>query len=256
LYYQCTVLSTTGYGDLSPGDPFETAFFMGSVFVCAMFLALFIGMFTTMFVNQDTASQRFHNKLHSLELFLSERKISKQVQGKCEQVFLYLWNNYSGVHPQKLYEELPEHLNVELKFHNVFSMFDKEEFFQGYSPYVLSQIAGKMTFEIYEPDVAIINYGQPSTFMLMLNTGTWKFFKEGLDLYSATEANQYPADWVLPQSETIDTGGRMVGELALVGEKVRTIQLKATGTYGTAYPRQFQCVALSKHDLQQRHNVA
>ena len=116
VYWAITVISTTGWGDLTPTNAGEVVFTMVVIMLSSLIYGSIIGAVTTSTANASASVAEHFERLHSLTHYLKHRRVSPQLTEKTITYHKHLWRTFGGVNDAGIIAQLPILLRKEVCF--------------------------------------------------------------------------------------------------------------------------------------------
>jgi CRP-like cAMP-binding protein len=116
VYWAITVISTSGWGDLTPTNPGEVVFTMVVILVGNLIYGSIIGAVTTSTANASASVAEHFERLHSLTHYLKHRRVSPDLMEKTTTYHKHLWRTFGGVNDAAVIAQLPILLRKEVCF--------------------------------------------------------------------------------------------------------------------------------------------
>ena len=173
LYWSMATLTTVGYGDVSvnlnslPEVTFATCMLVIGTCIYTYVIALLEEIVSEL----DVTSSLHKQKMTDLAKYFQMRGIPDVIRGKIVAYYENLWRTQRGVRGEKLFQYMPRHLRVDVKYEMAFALFKDTFFFKACSSDVLYSIADSLIFELYLPGETLFVTGERCNTMYYLYTG-------------------------------------------------------------------------------------
>lgn len=209
LYWSITTMTTVGYGDLVPEGRSQVSYTMVVMALGAAMYGYIIGNVATLLANVDVIRARHLGRLETVNNFMRDRDVPRELQSRVRDYYNYLWESRMGQQSEML-ADLPTPLHVEIALHLNRSMIEKVPLFQGASEKVLRELALRFEPTVAIPGQEIVRRGDIGDQIFFINQGR-------VEVLSPDEA------------EVIATlgDGSFFGELALLTSRPRSNTVRA-----------------------------
>jgi voltage-gated potassium channel len=209
LYFVFTTLSTVGYGDITPSSTFGRIFTMATQVIGVGSYGLIIGQVSSMIVESDKRTEVSREKLQTLTSLLKFYNIPPELQDQSFQIYKHMLSRQVSEDEQKVLQELPKGLQVELQIYMNMKPLTNVSLFKGVSEPCLKDIAKHLEQVYFSPTDSIIRRGEIGHEMYVIGHGS-------VDVHAG------------PVHIANLNDGQCFGEMALIADEERKADVTAT----------------------------
>ncbi|ODM92669.1 Potassium voltage-gated channel subfamily H member 6 [Orchesella cincta] len=128
--FATAVVTTVGYGDVTPTNELEMSICIICMLVGAIFLnGYFTSQLTNFVVELDGARFDLFYRLREIRRYLASLKTLPFFNAKVEEYYKYLWTYREGVFDVRFMQQFTQTFHEELLFNTCKEMFDKSQLF-------------------------------------------------------------------------------------------------------------------------------
>lgn len=161
IYWALTVLTTVGFGDITPKSNAEMIW---TCIVMVMGTSLFSYMtaiISSMTASGDNSANTFRDKMHSLVTFMNGVQLTPQISEKLRRHLRAVWQQPQELDWKKLLEDAPHELRHEVSCDMFRDLIDYSEFFENvkhFAPFVM-RVAEELKPAEFTPGMTIARRG-------------------------------------------------------------------------------------------------
>jgi voltage-gated potassium channel len=202
-YWALTTVATIGYGDVIPNG---TAQMLYAMFVMLLGVGVFsyaIGSVAGLLTSLDAARLEFRDRLSRVHAYLDYHAVPGRLRARILAYYRHLWESRQAWGDDRLLEDLPAGLRVDLALYLHRNILEKVPFLHGAGEELLRDLALALKPAVCTPEEIIFWHGSEGTSMYFVDEGE-------VDIVSAdgTLLKQLGA-------------GEFFGEIALLGARTR-----------------------------------
>ncbi|XP_078673171.1 cyclic nucleotide-gated channel alpha-3-like isoform X2 [Branchiostoma floridae x Branchiostoma belcheri] len=171
MYWSTMTLTTIG-GASNPVTNLEYIF-TGVTFLIGVFVfAAVVGNVGDVISNLNAARTDFQNRMDSIKLYMTHRKVPEALQSRVKRWAGYAWHRTQALDEVSLLEMLPERLRAEIAIHVHLETLRKVTIFEDCEQGLLCDLVLKLRSQIYSPGDYICRTGETGREMYIINHGT------------------------------------------------------------------------------------
>lgn len=208
IYWVITTLSTVGFGDISPQTDHAKLFTMIIMILGVAFYGITIGFISSILLRHNKHQEESTERLHDLLLYMEHYKIPWETQNQVDVFYRHIMKNRMSVDDEKIINELPEHLQYELKIYKQMNLVSKVKIFADCNQSILKEVSKKLKVHTFEPGNLIIKEGVIGSSLYFVSFGV-------VSVYSKDKVISILGD------------GDFFGEIAIIKKVTRTANVKA-----------------------------
>lgn len=114
VYWAVTTMTTTGYGDLTPVNTFETAYALFAILSSSLIFGYMISNVGVLVASMDRKAELIEEKLDAAKEYVSFRHLPKPLAVRVKKHFSYYYAGHAGFDEVKLLEGLSPSLRSEV----------------------------------------------------------------------------------------------------------------------------------------------
>mmetsp|Transcript_31519 Transcript_31519/g.45922 ORF Transcript_31519/g.45922 Transcript_31519/m.45922 type:complete len:2273 (-) Transcript_31519:792-7610(-) len=173
LYWSMATLTTVGYGDVSVNlDSLPEVAFATCILVIGTSIYTYVIALLEEIVSElDVTSSLHKQKMSDLVNYFQMHGIPDEIKGKIIAYYENLWRTQRGVKGEKLFQYMPRHLRVDVKYEMTFALIKDTFFFKECNSDFLYSIADSLILEVYLPGEILFVTGERCNLLYYLYTG-------------------------------------------------------------------------------------
>lgn len=209
LYWTITTLTTVGYGDITPVGSAQVTYTMVAMGLGAAIYAYIIGNVASLLANLDVIRSRHLGRIESINNFMRDRRVPRDLQARVRDYYNYLWESRMGQQSDML-DDLPDPLRIEIALHLNRNILRKVPLFEGASEAFLRDLVLHLDPMVFLPGQALMRRGDVGRRLFFINSGR-------VDVLSGDDSGVIA---------TLSDGD-FVGEMALLSDQPRANTVRA-----------------------------
>lgn len=171
LYWTVTTMTTVGYGDITPTGTGEYLFATAVMLLGASMYAYVIGNVVSLLGALDSAKQRHWGRIDAVTHFLRRRKAAPEIVARVRNYYEYMWGRHAGVRNERLIQDLPEPLQLEILSHIAGPLLEKVPLFTSCSPFLRRVLVMSLKQRTYGPGDIIAREGDAGEDICFISRG-------------------------------------------------------------------------------------
>ncbi|XP_076801054.1 potassium/sodium hyperpolarization-activated cyclic nucleotide-gated channel 2-like isoform X1 [Clavelina lepadiformis] len=205
-----------GYGQFPPHGLVDVWVTYVSMCSGAMCFAMFIGNATSLIQSMDASKRAYKEKYMQVKEYMQFRKLPTNLRHRISD---YYENRFQGkmFNEEMILKELNHNLREEIINFNCKELVDQVPFFHEADPNFVNSVLGKLEFEVFLVNEAIVREGSVGSKMYFINRGT-------VTIRSAKHNIE----------QSLSDGGYF-GEIALLQQNLRRVASVTADTYCYLY---------------------
>jgi hypothetical protein len=210
LYWVVTTVSTVGFGDIAPARDLEYAVSIFVMLMGASMYAFMIGTVASVVSNMDSARTHFYDRVETVGRYLESRNIPVELGQRLYRYYDYLWERHRGFAGERLMEELPQPLRLELLLASSKEFLERVPLFAHCPEMLRGELLLRLRPMVLGPDITFIRAGELPRQVYFVSSGC-------IDVLDC-------------DGKTVETfsGGDDFGLLSLMLEERRSASLRTT----------------------------
>eukprot|EP00930_Biecheleria_cincta_P037001 TRINITY_DN25371_c0_g1_i1.p1 TRINITY_DN25371_c0_g1~~TRINITY_DN25371_c0_g1_i1.p1 ORF type:complete len:841 (+),score=122.54 TRINITY_DN25371_c0_g1_i1:150-2672(+) len=166
LYYTLTMMSTVGFGDLTPKNGTEIHVTIGMLIVSTLVFSLLMGVLMDLIGNLRRHARILSDRRMALARYMRWRTLPRPVAMKIRQYMMFQWDSQEGFdnYEKDIRSKLPPVLQCELCYQIFGKVIREAPFFFWMSGYnsCIKSLAGLTHSSLFERDDYLFRKGEPS----------------------------------------------------------------------------------------------
>lgn len=211
LYWTVTTMTTVGYGDITPHLNYEYVFTIIVMIIGAFMYAFIIGNIASLISTLDLQKATYWSKIDSIKLYLRYRGVPVDLNNRVRNYYEYRWANHRGLEEQKIFNDLPDPLRLEVMMQLAKGLLDKVPLFKYSSESLKNVLLLALKAKTYDPNSLIVRSGEISKEIFFISKGS-------MDIISESENKKYGAL----------SDGDYFGNLSIMLGEKRTASVRTT----------------------------
>ena len=210
LYWTITVMTTVGFGDITPHLNYEYIFTMIVMMIGASMYALIIGNIASLISNLDRQKATYWSRIDTLKLYLRYRGVSIQLIERLRNYYEYRWAHHRGLDEQFIFNDLPDPLHLEVMKQLTKDLLKNVPLFKYCSENLKNVLLLALKAKTYDPDSLIVRSGETAKEIIFISKGE-------VDIIDETNGKKYCSF----------TSGDYFGDLSIILGEKRTASAKS-----------------------------
>jgi len=211
LYWTVTTMTTVGYGDITPHLNYEYVFTIIVMIIGAFMYAFIIGNIASLISSLDIQKASYWSKIDSIKLYLRYRGVPADLNERVRNYYEYRWANHRGLEEQKIFNDLPDPLRLEVMMQLVKGLLDKVPLFKYSSENLKNVLLLALKAKTFDPNSLIVRSGETAKEIFFISKGN-------MDIIDDSGEKKYGSM----------TDGDYFGNLSIMLGEKRTASVKTT----------------------------
>jgi len=212
LYWTVTTMTTVGYGDITPHLNYEYVFTIIVMIIGAFMYAFIIGNIASLISTLDIQKATYWSKIDSIKLYLRYRGVPSKVNDRVRNYYEYRWANHRGLEEQKIFNDLPDPLRLEVMMELTKELLDKVPLFKYSSGNLKNVLLLALKAKTYDPNSLIVRSGETAKEIFFISKGS-------MDIINESDSKIYASM----------SDGDYFGNLSIMLGEKRTASVRTTG---------------------------
>ena len=178
LYWTVTTMTTVGYGDITPHLNYEYIFTIIVMVIGAFMYAFIIGNIASLISSLDIQKATYWSKIDAIKLYLRYRGVPPEVNNRVRNYYEYRWANHRGLEEQKIFNDLPDPLRLEVMMKLTKGLLDKVPLFKYSSENLKNVLLLALKAKTYDPNSLIVRSGETAKEIFFISKGSMDIIDE------------------------------------------------------------------------------
>jgi len=178
LYWTVTTMTTVGYGDITPHLNYEYVFTIIVMIIGAFMYAFIIGNIASLISTLDIQKANYWSKIDSIKLYLRYRGVPTDLNERVRNYYEYRWANHRGLEEQKIFNDLPDPLRLEVMMQLTKGLLGKVPLFSYSSENLKNVLLLALKAKTYDPNSLIVKSGETSKEIFFISKGSMNIINE------------------------------------------------------------------------------
>jgi len=211
LYWTVTTMTTVGYGDITPHLNYEYIFSIIVMIIGAFMYAFIIGNIASLISSLDIQKATYWSKIDAIKLYLRYRGVPTKLNERVRNYYEYRWANHRGLEEQKIFNDLPDPLRLEVMMQLTKGLLDKVPLFKYSSENLKNVLLLALKAKTFDPNSLIVRSGETAKEIFFISKGS-------MDIIDESDDKKYDSM----------TDGDYFGNLSIMLGEKRTASVRTT----------------------------
>ncbi len=178
LYWTVTILTTVGYGEITPHLNYEYVFTSLVMIIGAFMYAFIIGNIASLISTLDVQKSAYWSKTDAIKLYLRYRGVPAEINERVRNYYEYRWEHHRGLEEQKIFNDLPDPLRLEVMMQLTKGLIDKVPLFKYSSENLKNVLLLALKAKTYDPNSLIVRSGEFAKEIFFISKGNMDIIDE------------------------------------------------------------------------------
>ena len=211
LYWTVTTMTTIGYGDITPHLNYEYVFTIIVMIIGASLYAFIIGNIASLISTLDVQKASYWSKMDAMKLYMRYRGVPAEINERVRNYYDYRWAHHRGLEEQKIFNDLPDPLRLEVMMQLTKGLLEKVPLFKYSSENLKNVLVLALEAKTFDPNSVIVQSGETSREIIFISKGVVEIIDESGDKLFGTMSE-----------------GDYFGNLSILLEEKRTASVRTT----------------------------
>jgi hypothetical protein len=171
LYWTVTTMTTVGYGDITPHLNYEYVFTIIVMIIGAFMYAFIIGNIASLMSSLDVQKASYLSKTEAIKLYLRYRGVPAEINDRVRNYYEYRWTHHRGLEEQKIFNDLPDPLRLEVMMQLTKGLLEKVPLFKYSSENLKNVLLLALKAKTFDPQSLIVRSGETSKEIFFISKG-------------------------------------------------------------------------------------
>jgi hypothetical protein len=171
LYWTVTTMTTVGYGDITPHLNYEYVFTIIVMIIGAFMYAFIIGNIASLISTLDVQKAAYWSKTDAIKLYLRNRGVPTEINERVRNYYEYRWSHHRGLEEQKIFNDLPDPLRLEVMMQLTKGLLEKVPLFKYSSENLKNVLLLALKAKTFDPQSLIVRSGETSKEIFFISKG-------------------------------------------------------------------------------------
>jgi hypothetical protein len=181
LYWTVTTMTTVGYGDITPHLNYEYFFSIIVMIIGAFMYAFIIGNIASLISSLDIQKATYWSQIDSIKLYLRHRGAPTDLNERVRNYYEYRWANHRGLEEQKIFNDLPDPLRLEVMMQLTKGLLDKVPLFKYSSENLKNVLLLALKAKTFDPNSLIVRSGETAKEIFFISKGNMVIINDSGD---------------------------------------------------------------------------
>jgi hypothetical protein len=181
LYWTVTTMTTVGYGDITPHLNYEYVFTIIVMIIGAFMYAFIIGNIASLISTLDVQKAAYWSKTDAIKLYLRNRGVPAILNERVRNYYEYRWANHRGLEEQKIFNDLPDPLRLEIMMQLAKGLLDKVPLFKYSSENLKNVLLLALKAKTFDPNSLIVRSGESAKEIFFISKGNMVIINDSGD---------------------------------------------------------------------------
>ncbi len=179
LYWIVSIMTTMGYGDITPHLNYEYVFTIIVMIIGAFMYAFIIGNIASLINTLDVQKVTYRSKIDAIKLYLRYRGVPAEINERVRNYYEYRWEHHRGLEEQTIFNDLPDPLRLEVMMQLTKGLIDKVPLFKYSSENLKNVLLLALKAKTYDPNSLIVRSGETAKEIFFISKGNMDIINEG-----------------------------------------------------------------------------
>jgi len=162
IYWPVNVLSGISWSDQLPTNPVEVISICCIMIFGLLLFCTLIGALSSLMERFNRIRRDYNTKVDKIRQLVKQKSVSKEIEGKINRYYEYIWARYGGVDESEVLGNLPKSLRAAVANHVLAPLLKKIPFFDSCSEPMEQMIVSLFETRIFLQDDALMLCGEVS----------------------------------------------------------------------------------------------
>lgn len=204
VYFSLVVLTTVGFGDVTPETSAEIIVVCLVMFVGSLVFGYIIGNVASLMTHEDAANAAVRQKMNEIADFLQARRVSKDLQKRVFAHYNFAWKRSTVFDQDTILSELPQCLRADLSLFLHEDIIKQVSFLAALPRATQAVLAGKLKPVQFAEGDTVFRSGDPGLEMYFVLVGTVHVLGKGGEVIVALGAGSHFGEFALLANSTVE----------------------------------------------------
>jgi len=179
LYWAVTTMTTTGYGDITPGNDLERVIGLIAMTMGIVFYGYVSGTVASTLSNMDSKRVSYQQKLEAIKQYMLDRQMDMEMQQRVLHYYDYVWERNRGIDVKNVFGDMPSTFMREVALSLNNEIIDNAAIFKECSLGFRRMVATDLKLYLFTANEFVVHSGDLGLEMYFITQGRIDIFAEG-----------------------------------------------------------------------------